>query len=120
MDSLSEEAKNITPKPFKRQVTQILTPDGPVPVLIGKIEPILYDELCIMANWLMENSNSTDAIESSTQTYQMWIGFGSERFLVQRLFCVFIAAGFTCILFENPYIRCLWRNTPSNSFSSFG
>ena len=69
-----------TPKPFKRQVTQILTPDGPVPVLIGKIEPILYDELCVMANWLMENSDNKDAIESSTQTYQMWIEFGSERF----------------------------------------
>ena len=93
MDSLSDEAKIITPKPFKRQVTQILTPDGPVPVLIGKIEPILYDELCVMANWLMENSDNTDAIESSPQTYQMWIGFGSERYLVQRLFCVLIAIG---------------------------
>ena len=67
-----------TPKPFKRQVTQILTPDGPAPVLIGKIEPILYDELCVMAQWLMENSDSSESAESTTQTYQMWIGLGSE------------------------------------------
>ena len=74
MNPRSEEEMRTTPKPFKRQVTQILTPDGPAPVLIGKIEPILYDELCMMAHWLIENSDSSESVETATQTYQMWIG----------------------------------------------
>ena len=70
----SEKETRTTPKTFKRQVTQILTPDGPVPVLVGKIEPILYDELCVMAQWLIQNSESSELAETATQTYQMWIG----------------------------------------------
>ena len=85
VNPLSEEetTPRTTPKPFKRQVTQILTPDGPAPVLIGKIEPILYDELCVMAQWLIENSDSSESAETTTQTYQMWIGLGSKTIIFQ-------------------------------------
>ena len=53
-------------------------------MLIGKIEPILYDELCVMAQWLIENSDSLESAESTTQTYQMWIGLGSETIFFQQ------------------------------------